>query len=120
MPNKRLLIIIIIVILLASTIFLAGQYYITLENLKAEKSLIQTYQHNEKILDFTKLFITKVLKAESEVSFEDRLQLENAVRDINNKAIFDQWQNFTESKTEAQAQQEVKNLLELLINKTTY
>jgi len=120
MLNQRFLVLTLIVILFVSTILLAGQYYVSLQDLRAQKSLLQTYQHNEKILSFTKLFITKVLKAESEVTFEDRLQLENAVRDINNKSILDQWTKFTESKTEAQAQEEVKNLLELLINKITY
>lgn len=118
--NPRTAILIIITILIAAVILLAGQYLISLQDLKATKSLLQTYQYNEKILSFTKLFIIKVLKAEAEVSFEDRLKLENAVRDINNKDIFDQWQKFIESKTEAQAQKEVKNLLELLINKITY
>ena len=120
MPNQRIFILSLIVILFAGNILLAGQYYVSLKNLQATNGLLQTYQHNEKVLSFTKIFIEKVLKAEAEVSFEDRLKLENAVRDINNKDIFDQWQKFIDSKTEAQAQQEVKNLLELLVNKIAY
>lgn len=48
---------------------------------------------------------------------ETRLRLENAVRDLNNEQILAQWQKFTTSKTETEAQTQVKNLLELLVNK---
>ncbi len=111
---------IIITVFIALVIILAGQCYVFYGNFQTQKSINQTYQYNEKILDFTKLFIAKIIKGQGEVSFEDRLQLENAVRDIKDKAIFDQWQRFSESKTEVQAQVEVKNLLELLINKIVY
>ena len=110
----------LVIILLAGIILLSTQYYVSCQDLKATKSLLQTYQHNEKILNFTRLFIDIVLNAQKEVSFEDRLKLENAVRDLNDKAVLDQWQKFTESQTENQAQQEVKNLLDLLVKKIAY
>ena len=81
---------------------------------------LRTYQYNDKIISFSKLFIDKVLKADTDVSFEDRLQLENSVRDIDNKDILVQWQKFTDSKTETQAQEEVKDLLYMLVNKIAY
>jgi len=118
--NPRTVVLIIITILIAAVILLAGQCYIFYKDLQAQKDLNRTYQYNEKILDFTRLFITKVIGAKADVSFEDRLQLENAVRGINNKDIFDQWQKFTEAKTEVQVQEDVKILLELLISKITY
>jgi CRISPR/Cas system endoribonuclease Cas6 (RAMP superfamily) len=61
--------------------------------------------------------IEKVLKAEKEVDFETRLKLENAVREINDKEILNQWIKFTESKTEDEAQNNIKNLLDLLVDK---
>lgn len=64
---------------------------------------------------FTELFVEKVLKTGKEVDFETRLQLENSVRELNNAEILNQWQKFIESKTEADAQIEVRNLLEILI-----
>jgi hypothetical protein len=76
---------------------------------------LESQKTNEKVLDFTKLFIEKVLKAETEVDFETRLKLENAVRNLGDEEILTQWQKFTESKTEAEAQEEVKNLLEMLL-----
>jgi hypothetical protein len=45
------------------------------------------------------------------------LKLENAVREIQDKEILDQWIKFTESKTEDEAQKNVKDLLEILVNK---
>ena len=58
-----------------------------------------------------------MLKAEKEIDFETRLKLENAVRNIGDDEILIQWQKFIESKTEAEAQTGVKNLLDLLVDK---
>lgn len=68
-------------------------------------------------MEFAKFFIEKFLKAETGVDFETRLKLENAVRDLKDEEILAQWQKFAESKTEIDAQAEVKNLLEMLIDK---
>jgi hypothetical protein len=107
----------IILILSAVVIVLAGQYYMTRQNLITSENKVKTFQYDQKVLGFTKLFIAKVLKADGAVSFDDRLQLENSVRDINDKAIFDQWEKFINAGTSLEAQIEVKNLLELLANK---
>jgi hypothetical protein len=80
-------------------------------------TVVQAKETNEKILAFTKEFIDKVLKAESEVDFETRLKLENNVRNLNDQDILGQWQRFTESRTESEAQKNVKDFLQLLINK---
>ena len=110
----------VIVILLAAAIALIGQNYVVRQNLAIAENTIESYQYNEKILSFSKLFVTKVLKTEGDVSFEDRLKLENAIRDINDKAIFNQWQEFVNSESQIQAQIAVKDLLELLITKIQY
>lgn len=117
--NPRTAKLVIITGLVGVVILFVGQWYIYYKDIKNTKNLLATYQKNEKVADFTKLFIAKVIKAKFDVSFEDRLQLENAVRAINDKAIFDQWQKFTEAKDPVQAQEEVKNLLELLADKAT-
>jgi len=51
------------------------------------------------------------------LDFETRLSLENSVRDLNDPEIMAEWQNFTNSKTEADAQTSVKTLLGILISK---
>ena len=93
------------------------RYSAAQQELKQTQEALAVKKTNEKILDFTKLFIEKVLKAEGEIDFETRLSLENAVRGLDDGEILARWQKFTESQTEADAQTEVKNLLELLVSK---
>ena len=107
----------VILILVAVVIVLSVQLYIISHNLAISDNTVKTFQYDQKVLNFTKLFIGKVLKADGEVNFEDRLQLENTVRDIDDKTIFDQWQKFVNAKTSLEAQIEVKNLLEMLVDK---
>jgi len=106
-----------ILILLAGNIFFWMRYSAIQQELEKTKEALTVQNTNEKILDFTKLFIEKVLKAEGEVDFETRLNLENAVRNLGDNEILTQWQKFIESQTEDEAQVEVKKLLEILINK---
>ena len=124
--NRQKLIIILIIILIVVNIFLIYRYLLLAQEIEKmkitsglpEKSTI-TFPNtkNERIINFLKLFIAKVLKAEKEVDFETRLKLENAVREIQDKEILDQWIKFTESQTETEAQKNVKDLLEILVNK---
>ena len=104
-------------ILLVGNILLAIRLYSAQSELTELRRVVEARQINDKVLDFSKLFIVKVLKSETEVSFEDRLSLESAVRDLNDGQILTQWQKFTGSETEEEAQNEVKNLLELLVNR---
>lgn len=106
-----------IIVLLAVSGFLLFRAYQGQQELTAAKLQLAGRESNARIVNFTKLFIKQVLKAETEVSFETRLKLENAVRDLGDAEILAQWQKFTDSKTETDAQQEVKNLLELLVDK---
>ena len=85
-----------------------------LQDIKINQSKVEI---NTKVINFTSLFVKKVLQADSEVDFETRLSLENAVRDLKDDEIMKEWQNFTGSKTEAEAQNSVKKLLGILINK---
>lgn len=108
---------ILVLILLAGNVFWGVKYFSLQKELQETQAGLETQKLNEKVLEFTKLFIEKVLKAETEVDFETRLKLENAVRNLDDEEILVQWQKFVESRTEAEAQNEVKNLLEMLINK---
>ncbi len=109
--------IIIILLLLTGNVYFISKYLGLQKEMEEAKAALEIPKINEKILNFTDLFIKKVLKAENEIDFETRLQLENAVRDINDEEILSQWQKFTESENETEAQNEVKNLLELLVSK---
>jgi len=114
---KTTLILIIVLILLAANVFLGVKHISLVKELRQTQAALQTQKTNEKVLGFLKLFIKEVLKAETEVNFETRLKLENAVRNLEDEEILTQWKKFTESKTEVEAQEEVKNLLEMLVNK---
>ncbi|MEK7624554.1 MAG: hypothetical protein AAB404_02465 [Patescibacteria group bacterium] len=113
----KLFTVLIIVFLLAVVSLGAKKYTETQKELEIAKESLKTQQINEKNLSFAKLFIDQVLKAEKEIDFETRLKLENAVRNIGDDEILIQWQKFIESKTEAEAQTGVKNLLDLLVDK---
>ena len=109
--------IILVFILLAGNIFLGFQYKSVQQELQQAKTAAATQGINEKVLGFTKLFIENVLATEGDVDFETRLQLENAVRAIDDEQILAQWKRFIESATEEEAQIEVKNLLAELVGK---
>lgn len=120
MNKPKIILIIIISILIAGNVFLGVNYFFTQKNLQITTQQLKNQKNNEKIINFTRLFIEKVLKAENEISFEDRLKLENAVRDLNDNEVLTQWEKFVASKIEIEAQNSVKDLLELLVKKIPY
>lgn len=115
MSSQKFIITGIILILLAGNVVLGISHYAVKRQLKAANEFVSTALFNSKVIDFTKLFIAKVLEAEEEVGFEDRLRLENAVRDLGKDKILTRWQVFVNSKTESEAQEAVKELLKVLI-----
>lgn len=86
-------------------------------HVKSITQKVNTYRYNEKILDFTKMFITLVLKANGEISFEDRLKLENSVRACEDQSVLSQWQEFTKAGPDQEAGKEAQNLFGLLLEK---
>jgi hypothetical protein len=106
----------VIVVLIVCTVFFGIQYFLAQRELSVTKAALTSQNVNEKTLSFTKLFIEKVLKADKEIDFETRLSLENGVRSLGDENILAQWQKFTDSKTESDAQREVKSLLQALVN----
>jgi len=117
MNKPKIFLITIILILLAGIVLLCGKYIILNKELSQAQAALQAQAINEKVLGFTRLFIKEVLKAQTEVSFDTRLKLETAVRNLEDEEVLNQWQKFVNSKTESEAQEEVKNLLEMLVSK---
>lgn len=120
MITRKIILGIIVLILVGINIFFGVSYFFAQKQLQIVENKLKIQQNSIKIVEFTKLFIQKVLKAEKEVSFEDRLKLENAVRDLHDDEILARWERFTSSKTELEAQTAVKNLLEILVKKYSY
>ncbi|MBI4094226.1 MAG: hypothetical protein HY436_00270 [Candidatus Liptonbacteria bacterium] len=114
MHTKRVFPLFAVLIALALAAFFGIQTREARRELHAAEAKLAGETVNRKILGFGRLFVDKVLNAEGEVSFEDRLALENAVRDIKDDAVLARWQAFIASRTEREAQEGVKRLLEAL------
>jgi hypothetical protein len=71
------------------------------------------------ILGFTQNFVEKILMASRDIDFDTRLELETEVRSLGNEEILNQWQKFTKSTTKTEASNEAKNLLKLLVDKSS-
>ena len=109
---------IIIVILLASNLFLGIKYFNASKELKETESITAAQEERTKFTEFNKVFISEVLQAKSEVNYDTRLKLDEMVKDINDKDLTAQWQKFTDSQTEKEAQDETVNLLGLVAERT--
>lgn len=120
MWQKKSLIILTIIFIVALVVLCVVLFD---QNVKQQKVLQQNQLLiargilNRQALDFLRAFVDKVLRANGEVSFNDRLQLENMVRNLKDDAVLAEWNKFVNSQTPAEAQDEVKNLLELLVRK---
>lgn len=119
MNKTRLFVITIITLLAASNIYLAVMYGLSQLEAAQTRSQLKSQETNEKALLFAKLFIDKVLLGEGTVDFEDRLKLENAVREINDQKIFNEWQTFTASQGDSEVQASAARLLGLLFDKVS-
>lgn len=117
MQNTNKITKIIITTLSIITILFLFLFLSSLVKLRNMETIVASQQVNEKILDFTKLFFDKVLQGTKEVSFDDRLKLENSVRELNDKEIFDSWVKFTKAKDQNEVQIDFYNLFQLLLNK---
>jgi len=118
--NKtRLIIIIAFGILLIVAVYFIFKTYSLSKALSIAPSDAASVQKNEKVIDFARVFIEKVLNADTEVDFNTRLQLENDVRNLKDDEILAGWQKFTESKTNTEAAVNVRELLKILIMKAS-
>lgn len=105
--NKIICISIIIVLLIIS-IFFGLQFYFNQQQIQKYSAV---NLHNSRVIAFDKLFVDKVLRAQGEVSYEDRLKLQNAIVIINDEDLMNHWNRFLGSKTEQEAQMNVLDIL---------
>lgn len=110
---------ILMILLLAGNIFLSIQY---IYSIKAEKAVVVDTSAAEVIkiknANFLKLFINKVIKENGNVSYDDRVQLENDVRQIHNPELTKQWTIFVENKDPKQAEAAASDLMLILAEGT--
>lgn len=114
--SKRLkiLLAILFIALIIGNIFFASKF---LTNIRELEQIEEEQQINDKVLSFTNLFMAKVLRGGTTVSFDDRLLLENSVRALNDKEIFSAWEKFTKAGSQAEVQQAFYNLFDRLLAK---
>jgi hypothetical protein len=117
MSKIKLFVIILITVLVAGNVCFGVFYFLNCKELNQYKKEVVIQQDNTRVFLFADLFIDKVLLGQGTVSFEDRLSLENAVRDIKDNEIFSKWEQFTDSQDDRQSQSAVGNLLKLLFAK---
>ena len=111
---------VLMVLLVAGNLYFSIQY---INNLKTSQAPIVDTSAAEvtkiKNANFLKLFIEKVVKTNGVVAYEDRVQLENDIRQIHNKALTDQWVLYINSnKDPKKAQAAVADLMEMLADGT--
>lgn len=116
MQNTKFLVT-LVVILFISNMFFGWMYVSSRVQMRSLETKVENQKINGEVLLFTQLFMEKVLGGAKEVSFDDRLQLENSVRNLNDKEIFDSWQIFTKAKDAAEVQKDFYSLFELLLKK---
>jgi len=113
--NKKISVIVIVVLVVGNIIFAQLYFSNKQQSEKASEQMI-VMKKEKKVLAFLQLFVEKVLQAEEEVSFNDRLALETAIRELDDNQIMVKWQAFVDSKNSQQSQDNLKDLLGILVN----
>ena len=117
---KNLTTILIAIIIVAGVSYLSLRSPNTPKEVNTDTKVMVTKKNtntSEGVKEFTRLLITKVLKVEGEVDTEDRLRLENEIRSIGDEKLLALWQTFVSSKTQADAEKNLWNLFEGLIER---
>lgn len=120
LSKGKMMVMALIIILAIIDVFFFVEWVIARNEIKTIKDKVSIIQINTKVLQFSRLLTDTVLGGSKEVSFDDRLKLENAVRDLNDKEIFSAWQKFTNSTVGSDSQKSFTDLLKLLFKKISY
>ena len=115
LEKTRLLSNILMVLLVAGNIFFSVQYVagINQANTQEDTKATTRYQTSR----FLKYFIDTVLNTEGEISFENRVKLENDVRQLHDADLTAQWELFIGSTNTKDAQSHAVKLMSMLTNK---
>ena len=116
-PIEKKVVGLVMVILVAGNAYFAISFFALQKELNRTNYVVLEDSRNEKALSYMQMFISDVLKSDTEVDFETRLKLENAVREIDDQMVLESWQDFINSSDEVVAQNNVKNLLDVLTSK---
>jgi predicted DNA-binding helix-hairpin-helix protein len=119
MEKTRFVSNVLLVVLLAGNLYFSVQY---IQDLKESQVPVVDKGAQEvmqiKNANFLKLFIEKVVKSSGTVTYEDRVQLENDVRQIHNPALTAQWETFVDNKDPKAAESAATDLMLILVEGT--
>jgi hypothetical protein len=118
LEKTRLLSNILMILLVVGNIFFSIQYMEGVR-LQANKDTVEEAKSMERLQTarFLKLFIDTVLNTKETISFENRVKLENDIRQLQDKAITAQWESFVNSKDTKVAQEAAVKLMSMLGSK---
>ena len=109
---------ILLVLLLGGNLYFSVQY---VQNLKEQDAAAQaasaTASSRLQVASFLKEFIDTVLNTQGTISFNDRVKLENDIRQIGDQTLTTQWTTFVSSPDSKSAQQNAVKLMALLADK---
>lgn len=109
---------ILMVVLLATNIFFSIQY---VDNIKQQSADQQKQEEDAttriQISRFLKFFIDTVLNTSGTISLENRVKLENDIRQIHDADLIKSWDNFVASKDGKEAQLNAVKLMSMLSSK---
>ena len=118
LDKTRLLSNILMLTLVAGNIFFSVQYMQGIK-MQSDQETQQQDKATERIQTarFMKLFIDTVLNTKDVISFENRVKLENDIRQLGDKSLTTQWDSFVSSKDPKSAQGEAVKLMSMLGSK---
>lgn len=115
LDRTRLISNLLMLVLLVGNIFFSIQYisYMKSEAVQKEDNMAQKIL----ISRFLKSFVDFVINPQGKMTFEDRIKLENDVRQIHDPELIALWDKFTNSKDVTTAQTNAVKILSMLANK---
>ena len=118
LDKTRLVSNILMLLLVAGNIFFSIQYMAGVTQ-QANKDTQEEAKSVERLQTarFLKLFIDTVLNTKELISFENRVKLENDIRQLGDKSLTTQWEAFVASKDTKVAQEAAVKLMSMLGSK---
>ena len=108
----------LMLVLVASNIFFAVQYVNDIKQQANQQEVTdQATTTRIQISRFLKYFIDTVLNTKGSISMEDRIKLENDIRQIHDTDLIKLWDGFVASKDGKEAQVNAVKLMAMLSNK---
>ena len=109
---------IVVIILLLGNIFFAYKYVNVMRAQGVERAVSeQKVTQKVQVANFNKLFVETVLNSKGTISSDDRIKLENDVRQTHDEDLINIWNVFVSSKDSKTTQENAMKILGLLANK---